>query len=89
MSLVDDWKLLKDKMLAYAARILTSWLLTIKVLPGNYSPSCTVNGSMPLAEVTIMMGDTQMPGIVAKDNNEGSQYVANETEFRGFSKIFL
>ncbi|XP_022310596.2 uncharacterized protein LOC111115962 [Crassostrea virginica] len=54
----------------------------VMVLPGNYSPSCTVNGSMPLADVTIMMGDTQMPGIVGKDNNEGSQYVANETEFR-------
>ena len=41
--------------------------------------------SIPLADVTIMMGDTQMPGIIGKDNNEGSQYVANETEFRGFS----
>ena len=96
LSLMDFWKILNDKFVSLLIRIMTtdvlfllSWLISTKVPPGNYSPSCTVNGSIPLADVTIMMGDTQMPGILGKDNNEGSTYVANETEFRGCRKIYL
>nr|XP_022310604.1 uncharacterized protein LOC111115966 [Crassostrea virginica] len=54
----------------------------VEVPPGNYSPSCSVNGSIPLADVTITMGDTQIPGIIVEKNTmKGTLFVANEAEF--------
>ena len=56
----------------------------VEVPPGNYSPSCSVNGSIPLADVTITMGDTHMPGIIVEKNTmKGTLFVANKTEFKG------
>lgn len=56
----------------------------VEVLPGKYAPSCEVTGSMPKANVMIMMGDKMMQGrIVDMENKMGTQFVAEETEFRG------
>lgn len=56
----------------------------LEVLPGKYAPSCEVMGSMPKAYVMIMMGNQMMQGrIVDMGNKMGTQFVAEETEFRG------
>lgn len=60
----------------------------VEVLPGKYAPSCEVMGSMPKANVMIMMGDQMMQGrIVDMENKMGTQFVAEETEFRGNSQV--
>lgn len=60
----------------------------MEVLPGKYAPSCEVMGSMPTANVRIMMGDKMMEGrIVDMANKMGTQFVAEETDFRGNSQI--
>ncbi|XP_065929682.1 uncharacterized protein [Magallana gigas] len=59
-----------------------------EVLPGKYAPSCEVMGSMPKANVMIMMGDQMMQGrIVDMGNNMGTQFFAEATVFRGISHI--
>lgn len=57
----------------------------IYVPPGIYSPSCTVKGSNPLAEVKIMNGNFKMPGkrIVGVAGLSSTQYVAEAAEFKG------
>lgn len=60
----------------------------VEVLPGKYAPTCEVMGSMPKANVMIMMGDQMMQGrIVDMENKMGTQFVAEETEFRGNSQV--
>lgn len=60
----------------------------MEVLPGKYAPSCKVMGSMPTANVKIMMGAQMMQGrIVDMDNEMGTQFVADATDFRGNSKV--
>ncbi|XP_061180329.1 uncharacterized protein LOC133188865 [Saccostrea echinata] len=54
----------------------------IVVNPGNYTPSCKVIGSTPVAEVKIIMGDTQLQGsLLYMENEQGIEFVANEIEF--------
>ena len=55
----------------------------IELLPGNYSPYCLVEGGYPLAEVKIMMGETQMPGRMNIENKTATHFVADEVEFKG------
>ena len=53
------------------------------VLPGQYSPSCSVEGSNPLAVVKIMKGDVQLPGrIVDMTGTSRTQFFADESEFK-------
>ena len=54
------------------------------VLPGQYSPSCSVEGSNPLAVVKIMKGDVQLPGrIVDMTGTSRTQVMAEASEFKG------
>lgn len=57
----------------------------IYVPPGIYSPSCTVEGSNPIAEVNIMNGNFKMPGkrIVDVTGLSSTRYVAEAAEFKG------
>lgn len=56
----------------------------LEVLPGKYTPSCEVMGSVPTASIRILMGDQMMQGRVEDiDNKMGTQFVAEATEFRG------
>lgn len=60
----------------------------VEVLPGMYAPTCEVMGSMPKANVKIMMGNQMMQGrIVDMENKMGTQFVAEETEFRGNNQV--
>jgi hypothetical protein len=57
----------------------------LEVFPGMYSPSCSVMGSTPPAKVMIMMGDKDMIGrMVEVGNGNGRQYVAAQTQFKGY-----
>ncbi|XP_078322252.1 uncharacterized protein LOC144617788 isoform X2 [Crassostrea virginica] len=54
------------------------------VLPGQYSPSCTVEGSNPLADVKIMKGDVQLPGrVVDISGTSRTLFLADASEFKG------
>ena len=56
----------------------------MEVLPGQYSPSCTVEGSNPLAVVKIMKGDEQLPGrVVDMMGTSRTQFMADASEFKG------
>ena len=56
----------------------------MEVLPGQYSPSCTVEGSNPRAEVKIMKGDVQLPGrFVDMMCTSRTQFMAEASEFKG------
>lgn len=57
-------------------------IFQIEVLPGRYAPSCEVRGSVPTANVIIMMGDQMMQGRVVFDKI-GTQFLAKETDFKG------
>jgi hypothetical protein len=60
----------------------------LEVFPGMYSPSCRVMGSTPPAKVMIMMGDKEMTGrMVEVGNGNGRQYVAAQTQFKGYLLI--
>ena len=56
----------------------------MEVLPGQYSPSCTVEGSNPLADVKIMKGDVQLPGrVVDISGTSRTLFLADASEFKG------
>ena len=56
----------------------------MEILPGQYSPSCTVEGSNPLADVKIMKGDVQLPGrFVDMMGTSHTQFTADAFEFKG------
>nr|XP_022303868.1 uncharacterized protein LOC111111285 isoform X2 [Crassostrea virginica]XP_022303869.1 uncharacterized protein LOC111111285 isoform X2 [Crassostrea virginica] len=56
----------------------------MEVLPGQYSPSCTVEGSNPLAVVKIMKGNEQLQGrFVDIMGTSRTQFMADASEFTG------
>ena len=56
----------------------------MEVLPGQYSPSCTVEGSNPLAVVKIMKGNEQLQGrFVDMMGTSRTQFMADASEFTG------
>ena len=57
----------------------------LEIFPGKYSPTCTVEGSNPIADVEIMNGNLKMPGKRTMDltGSPSTQYVAEAAEFTG------